>query len=489
MPNYADPFGTLGSYLGGAAGGTAGAGAGAAPGMLGQLLAPLDYPRQALWNAVRSGGRALTGEGTWDDALAAVPGALGGLAAGGLMLSGAGAPAGIAVGSLLGGLAQGAGKSTGNERYNAPEVSDLTGTDDMMPNMLVGALTDPLTYAGGLGGAAKGAAAGEAAGQTFGRGLEQAALARGPMYGGGAATLRDVGEQAMAKSLTDPNINMQNINKHIANAMNFPDALNEIPKGGTFAGAGESTLAIRHPDTGHIITIRRPSYVESQVVGGHDVMGGVNPALPPPTRPDIPEMLQAARSRGFASPDIDVSPLRVEHAPFLDANPRGNIGAARELEAGLTRQGMNPWDLHSANVGMTAEGTPLVRDANAIAPTRGSFGGQGIDRQWNPTEMLPTAPEVSQAQPGRFQNMLLNLLGSDRSVQQELAAKLAQGPQGGTARLAPMVGQQSIPMSFTGGQSPTDVLGMAQQNVNARLDRLAQAARGPRPQLVPAGAY
>jgi hypothetical protein len=132
--------------------GMLGAGAGLHALGLGHLLEPLDYPRQAVWNLVRSTGNAMAGEGTWDDALRAVPGTLGAGLGAGLIASGVGAPAGILMGSLAGGLAQGLGKAGDEYKFDAPEVSDLTGTEDLIPNLIMGTLTDPLTYAGGFAG-------------------------------------------------------------------------------------------------------------------------------------------------------------------------------------------------------------------------------------------------------------------------------------------------------------------------------------------------
>src|SRR5262245_26041817 len=115
MPAYGPGIETLGAATG------AGLGSGFLS-TLGQVLAPLDYPRQALWNLVRSTGRALSGEGNWEDALRAIPGVAGAGLAGGLVLSGVGAPLGILAGSALGGAVQGGLRATDEERYEAPRV-------------------------------------------------------------------------------------------------------------------------------------------------------------------------------------------------------------------------------------------------------------------------------------------------------------------------------------------------------------------------------
>jgi len=170
----------FGSQFGQAAGELAGGAAGAAGGgLLSSLLAPLDYPRQALYNLVRSGGRALSGEGDWSDVASAAPGALGALLAGGLVASGVGAPLGILAGSALAGLGQGAGKATGREEFEAATPEDVAknlgidteSTGGKIASMGLGMLTDPLTYAGGLAGAARGGRLGEAAGSSLERAL------------------------------------------------------------------------------------------------------------------------------------------------------------------------------------------------------------------------------------------------------------------------------------------------------------------------------
>ncbi len=137
--------------------GAAGGGlAGAQLGTLGRsplldLLKPLDYPRQALWNLVRGGGRMLQGEGSVDDILGMVPG----LAGAGMAALG---PLGMLGGALAGGAVQGLGKLTGSEAFEAATPQDVTGTEDFLPNLALGAATDPLTYAGlGLGHKAGGA--------------------------------------------------------------------------------------------------------------------------------------------------------------------------------------------------------------------------------------------------------------------------------------------------------------------------------------------
>jgi hypothetical protein len=220
--------------------------------------------------------------------------------------------------------------------------------------------------------------------------------------------------------------------QHVANALDNPAIYGEIPKGGNFAGAGERTLAISHPDNpSHITTISMPSVME-----GENFPGTVDPTKPPPPRLDIPEMLQAARSKGFPSARAGQVPLRVEHVPYLDAN--ASRGTVDDLRQSLIAKDMNPWDFHMRNVGVTDAGTPLVRDANAIVGSQGYTSGEGAFREWNARGDIPTAADIPAGQPNMVQNMLLNLLGSDKSVQEELAARIAQGPMGGSAIVSPL---------------------------------------------------
>lgn len=117
--------------------------------MLSELLAPLDYPRQALANLGRSAYRGLSGEGSWEDVLSALPGALG--VAGGAALGG---PLGaILTGSLIGGAAQGLGRLSGHRAFEAPTTGELVGQlggdpESTVHTMGLGLATDPLSYAG-----------------------------------------------------------------------------------------------------------------------------------------------------------------------------------------------------------------------------------------------------------------------------------------------------------------------------------------------------
>jgi hypothetical protein len=172
---------SLETFLGGAAGGAAGR-----SGSIFDLLAPLDYPRQALWNIPAALSKG--------DILGALPGLLGGAAGLGLAATGAGLPLALLGGSLTGGAAQALGRATGSESFDAPTPSALVAALGMDPESLpgmgagigLGLAGDPLTYVGGL----------------FGQGAARAArnralLAEGEGLGGAArqAELETLGRQ------------------------------------------------------------------------------------------------------------------------------------------------------------------------------------------------------------------------------------------------------------------------------------------------------
>lgn len=156
-----NPYTTIGGTLGAGAGAGAGGALGRAGSLL-DLLKPLDYPREAAYNLVRGIGRGLSGEGTWDDLLGAVPGAAGLL--GGALIGG---PFGALAGAGIAGGLQGLGHLavTGSPAFEANTPADLVENmggdrDSVLQTIAAGVATDPLTYVGGFGGAHGGAKAG-----------------------------------------------------------------------------------------------------------------------------------------------------------------------------------------------------------------------------------------------------------------------------------------------------------------------------------------
>ncbi len=132
----------------GALGAGLGAGAGRSSSLM-DLLAPLDYPRQSLWNALYS-PFAAAGQGDLSQLLRAVPGLLGGGA--GLALGGPG-------GAVLGaGLGQGLARLTGAKEFDAPSGADVVSGLGGDPESLAGIAGgmgaqiagDPLSYLGAM---------------------------------------------------------------------------------------------------------------------------------------------------------------------------------------------------------------------------------------------------------------------------------------------------------------------------------------------------
>lgn len=163
------------------AGGSLGALGGNALGRLGAILEPLDYPRQAAANLAIA---------PWlfpgnSSAAAMLPGALGLLAGGAAAFTPA-APFAPLIGTGVAGAAQGLGKMIAPETFAAPTTGDeleAMGQDreSLVGNLLLGALTDPLTYAGATVGAGAGAGLGRAKGLIAAEGAlagEEATLGR-----------------------------------------------------------------------------------------------------------------------------------------------------------------------------------------------------------------------------------------------------------------------------------------------------------------------
>lgn len=488
MPSYAPAAEAIGGNLGGAAG----AAGGGLLGSLGSLLAPLDYPRQALWNLARSVGRGLTNQGSWDDALRAIPGAAGALGTSILAGSGVGMPAAIGLGSLVGGIGQGFGNATDEDKFKAPTAEDVTGSDNPLLNMLVSAAGDPLTFAGSGAGAVKGAQAGK----SFGKGLEEAALWRGPRYAGSAEEKLASITGALQPGM-DPE-KMKALEGWHSYLSGNPEALNEIPTGSQYLGHGAEAIGLRKPDGG-VVTVARPSEKVNNIMlrSGES---GVDFTRPPLTRPDIPEQLQATRSR----PIFGDSPARVEHAPFMDilggsTIPQGSDAEqlawingrdkmrreAEQMREKLAPQGLNFWDAHHGNVGHTPEGQTLITDANAIQDNLRT--GLGRERNWDDFRggadtgvPIPRAADMEQHDPGMLKNLLLNLLGSDQSIQGELAASANQY-RGGSTVLGPISQNQAVAQAL-GANTPTNKIvpplaGMGTTNPSPLLNRLQRFAR------------
>lgn len=402
MVNYAPGFERAGKVAGGVAG------AGAA-GVLDQLLSPLDLPRQAAWNVINKPVQAAQqGDASL---LAGLLPALAGLAVG----VGTANPL---LGALVAGGAQGLGSAVSEPTFSAPTVQDLTGTDDAATNFLVGALTDPMTFIGG----ATGAKMGGEAGAKFGQNLTEAALWRGPRYATTAEDLAKMVDQSPIKmgEMIGGQVGQgltrgQYLEKNILGQLrSSPDALAEIMPGSTPSASGSESLFFRRPDGGGTL-VRGPQLD----VNLADPATGM---LPPPSmvpgpRPDIPEMLQAARSK-----QIPGTSLRIEQVepvqPALDYLRDLPEGRIREQSYWNTRNvsdqmmrdigdiGGNPWDMiHGKNVGFDSEGALKIFDPGAVS-------------------QVPLGADMVQRDPNMIENLLLKLLGSDQAIQREIALQV-----------------------------------------------------------------
>jgi hypothetical protein len=390
------------------------------------MLGGLNMPRNALW-----GMPGRLAQGDW---LGAAPG-LAGLAAGGLTAAtGVGLPFAGLVGSAVGGLGEGIEEATRPDMQAAPTSSDLVkqlgGDPDSFGGqalgMGLGMAGDPLTYAGGLGGEAGGKAAGEAAGGY----LEREALARGPGYPGGPQKFLDMigdgarqapagGEtaqvlQAMAR---DPNA------ERLASYMrpgSYP--LGEGAEGKVF-GHDDSAGVLRY--AGGPNDIFDSSYGGGGKVGQYNLLNKAYGVPLTDTGAPQPRVIHSLMNP--AASDVSVGDWGVSHAKKLDVLHEDAMGNAmpgqEDLEALLTKgrpaldanvasSGYKAVDSGERNLGRDFQsGKALYADPSSIVPDLGN---------------LPS-PTSGQPQGGKITNWLLNMLGSDKSVQAELEAKLAQG--------------------------------------------------------------
>lgn len=402
MVNYAPGFERAGKVAGGVAG------AGAA-GVLDQLLSPLDLPRQAAWNLIHKPVQASQqGDASL---LAGLLPALAGIAVG----LGTANPL---LGALVAGGAQGLGSAVSEPTFSAPTVQDLTGTDDSATNFLVGALTDPLTFIGGGVGAKMG---GEA-GAKFGQNLTDAALWRGPRYATTAEDLAKMVDQSPIKmgemfggQVGQGLTRGQYLEKNILGQLrSSPDALAEIMPGSTAAASGSESMFFRRPDGGGTL-VRGPQLDPSLFDPNTGMLQP--PTLMPGPRPDIPEMLQAARSKAIPGTSLRIEQVApVEPAlEYVRDLPQGSIrdqsywnlrNVSDQMMRDIGERGGFPWDVSGGrNVGFDADGALKVFDPGAVS-------------------QAPLVADMIQREPGMVENLLLKLLGSDQAIQRELALRV-----------------------------------------------------------------
>lgn len=356
--------------------------------MLEDILELLDLPRQAAVNV----GRGLFDS---ENAVGALPGLLGMLGTAGLAATGFGLPLALLGGSAIGGAGQLAGNMTGRREFVAPTTGEIAnswfGDDGFLPSLVAGAVTDPLTYVGGIGGARAGARAG--------RGLESAAVAAGPGY---------KGQSALAEAIKAADLAIDGRTgwgSHFTKKFEqlTPDQVNrvagEIPEGSTFLGNGMDALAFRTPQ-GDVL---RVGAIFDQVGQG---------------RPIAESMLPATRTVDLPLTGLETKGVRVERSPLAEMKP-DSYWERLQLRPGMTarekrmaqtpmesvadaarRDGMEFWDNHGGNVALYRD-KPVIIDPGAV-----SAGAE-----------VPRFPAIVASD---RQSPLLRLLGSQGRVRRQL---------------------------------------------------------------------
>jgi hypothetical protein len=356
--------------------------------MLDQLLGLLDKPREALYNTVEG-----LSEGDFGKAL---PGLLG-IAGGGLAATGVGLPLAIALGSGIGGLAQsrfGQKAATPDEalaRVIGQDNVDTTG--GKLGSLLLGAATDPTTYAGfGLG---------RRAGAALGRGLDRTAEALGPRYGTTAADVSRMLDEYVPKFQAQqmekygqmvPEQNLERVLRPFYEAVNSPGAgriLSEINPQSSILGHGIEGFATQAPTGGVTRVARTPK-----------VLG----------RPIEEGLLQPTRTVGVPSwSPSGYAEHSVEQLPFATGVGQVPQSAVDELVQSIgARGGLGIRDTHPMNLGFH-EGRPVIIDPGSVYAYPEFAGGRN--------------PVIPGADTSR--GLLHRLLGSDRAMQQAVEQGLA----------------------------------------------------------------
>jgi len=404
---YAANLGRLGRTLGGAAGFGGGILAG---GLLGDAL---DYPRQALANLFSG------------DLEKMLPGLIGlGAGAGALATGGVGLPAAIGIGSLAGGLGQGIAKAEDPEKFEAPTREDVAAKfgldrDNPWTTFAMGALTDPLTYAGGLGLEKVGSKALGSLGEKLGTTMEELAPNLQPYSQfGWYGKLRDMMEQVKShpyfegESLTS----RRAFNPYIFMGQD-PDVLKaiagEAPRGAKLLDIGTESAAFLNPQSGGVFKMTMPQTFTHSAY-------------------EVPEMLQQTRRLGFGDPKASgpVSSnmgIITAHEPrVIPATQLGDLYAnkAADLEAALNARGLDPWDIKHSNAGFDpATGQLQIIDPGAVTPLSPLPPGVTLP----PTQATPSG-FPSGRQPQGFLEKYLMAPFIRRDIRRELAEQVGRDP-------------------------------------------------------------
>lgn len=316
--------------------------------MLDDILELLDTPRQAITNF----GRGVFGE---NDLLGGLPGALGVLGTLGLGATGVGLPLALLGGSFLGGGLQAGGNASGNAAFKAPTAEEVSmgmfGSDDFLPSLLAGALTDPLSYVGGIGGARAGA--------KIGRGVEDAVKVAGPAYDGRNALMEAIAEAD--KKFASYGADGVFQHKYVDNLSpeQFGRIAGEVPEGSTFLGSGVDAVAMRTP-TGDVVRV-----------------GKTFPGAP--GRPEVDFINPATRTVDL--PGTKSGSLRVERSPLAEVRgedywygPAGTDQRYALQDAGHDI-GIRLHDSHPGNFGLLGD-RPVIIDSGAYSVNADKFPGK-----------------------------------------------------------------------------------------------------------------
>ncbi len=321
--------------------------------MFDDIMGLLDSPRQAITNLARGAF------GDDIDPLGMLPGGLGLLGSMALGATGVGLPLAILGGSLMGGGAQFGGTRTGNSAFKAPTAEEVAkgmfGSGDFLPSLAAGLLTDPLTYAGGIGGSRVGG--------RIGKGIEETASVVGPGYSG-RGSLLDAMAHADAASAAHGIFPTSSAAERLRQLHpgEFDRIASEVPEGSTFLGNGVERVALRTP-TGDVISVGPVA----------DTFGL--------GRPVDPIVNRATRTVDLPPTKLNGAGYRAERSPLAEMRdsdfwygPQGGQMRWDTMDGGIER-GLRMTDVHAGNLGLVG-GKPVVIDPGSVYHTQkfsGSF--------------------------------------------------------------------------------------------------------------------
>jgi hypothetical protein len=286
-------------------------------------------------------------------------------------------------------------------------------TGDSLLGIGVGALTDPLTYAGGF--------LGRAAGKALGGAADAASMARGPGY-------KTVGQALVDSAAGKAGSGTAGGIEFLTSHPGWNKALSEIPEGSQFLAGGAEASVFRAPD-GSVTRLQR-------VLPGEA------------TRPIDPGVLPTTRAIDFPGGNTN---LRVERSPFAPAMGQVESGkpwarasdfqdsnvwnTTKDLQEQLAGRGTDFLDSHPGNVGMY-QGNPVVIDSGAMQSLKPGQRPYSADlspkgdaiaaaaQRWTDAGAIPPqlSPLVNSRDPSVLMRYLLDSMGGQPALQRALAA-------------------------------------------------------------------